>query len=238
MVEFNADHQGGKYDVKSIQVEPDNMFDVLKMSKGIVRLHTVYNEQFKKMNSQMDFIDEILAGQKYGNISNEVVYPQSSIDKIIKIWRGGAFVELENDHIRTNEITNYWIVFDEDKLDNDYRHYNLPALEELDPLTHVNDESHFLQMTEEIPNDLAYWKMDLNTINSQWYVPRYYSWDQIIESDTTTMTWGKPFFFSLIKQLRVIWNELYNEIRAYDHEIIKHTQMMGMDKKEFKIKAL
>ena len=58
-----------KYDVKSIQVEPDSIADKLKMSKGLVNLHSAYNEKFKMMNSQMTFLEEVLSGQRYGNVS-------------------------------------------------------------------------------------------------------------------------------------------------------------------------
>ncbi|MDF2423679.1 MAG: hypothetical protein OPY03_00070 [Nitrosopumilus sp.] len=235
---ISPDQEIGKYDVKSIQVEPDKLQDKLALLKGLSTLHKAYNEHFKFMNSQMNFIDEIESGQAYGSIPKDIVYPAKAIDRLHKVWSGGAYVELDKDPIRTNLINNYYIVFDEEDFDDYHEHYPLPPLEELSPLTHVNEEGDFLQMTEEIPNYLAYQGLSLYVINSQWWTPRYYSWEHIMESGKTTLTWGKPFFFSIIKQLRGLWNQQFNEIRAYDHEIIKATKMMGLKNNEFRVSTL
>jgi len=41
----------------------------------------------------------------------------------------------------------------------------------------------------------------------------------------TTNYWGKPFFFSLIKQLRTLWNKYYYIIMPFDHEVIRETKL-------------
>ena len=215
-----------KYDVKSIQVEPDNISDVLKLSKGLVRLHSAYNERFKMMNSQMMFIEEVLSGQRMGIVSNDMQYDPEALMKIKKIWHGGLNYEITRDELKPNIITDYQVVYNENNLDPQKEHYELPALEELDPLTHINEVGLFLEMTEYIPLRLAWWNLSTDQINSQWYSPRYYSWDQIREQPLTKTTnyWGKPFFFSVIKQLRNLWLKYYFILSPIDHEIIRLTK--------------
>ena len=215
-----------KYDVKSIQVEPDSIADVLKMGKGLVRLHSAYNEKFKMMNSQMLFLEEVLSGQRYGNVSTKIQYPAIALDCIKKIWYGGLKYEVTRDPLRPNIITNYDIVYNDVNLDPIKEHFEIPPLQEISPLDHVNDTGLFIEMTEEMPKRLAWWKLSISDINSQWYSPRYYDWDQILEQplSSTTMFWGKPFFFSLIKQLRDLWMKYYYILLPYDHEVIRETK--------------
>ena len=82
-------------------------------------------------------------------------------------------------------------------------------------------------MTEYVPVRLAWWKLSVEQLNSQWYAPRYYSWDHVRSMPLTKTTnyWGKPFFFSLIKQLRTLWNKYYYMIMPYDHEVIRETKL-------------
>jgi hypothetical protein len=215
-----------KYDVKSIQVEPDSMADVLKMGKGLVRLHSAYNERFKMMNSQMTFVQEIISGQRFGNVSDKIKYDAIAIDKLNKIWSGGLYYEITRNPLKPNRISKYEIVYNTVNLDPQKEHFELPPLEELNPLSHVNDTGLFIEMTEYIPVRLAWWKLSIDQVNSQWYSPRYYSWDHIRQQPLTKTTnyWGKPFFFSLIKQLRTLWNKYYYIISPMDHEIIRETK--------------
>lgn len=216
-----------KYDVKSIQVEPDSIADKLKMSKGLVNLHSAYNEKFKMMNSQMTFLEEVLSGQRYGNVSKKVQYDENVISKIQKIWSGGLYYEITRNELKPNRIDKYEIVYNDFNLDDNKEHFELPALEELDPLSHVNDTGLFIEMTEYVPVRLAWWKLSVEQLNSQWYAPRYYSWDHVRSMPLTKTTnyWGKPFFFSLIKQLRTLWNKYYYMIMPYDHEVIRETKL-------------
>ena len=220
------------YDLKSIQVEPDNIADSLKLSKGIVRLHSAYNERFKFMNSQMTFLEEVLSGQKYGIVSNKIVYNENTIMKLRKIWRGGLKYEITRDPLRPNLIIKREIVYNEENLNPNLQHFDIPALEELSPLDHVNDNGLFIEMTEEIPVKLAWNKLKLEDINSQWYRPRYFTYEEIDRLPLTRVTyyWGKPFFFSLIKQLRTLWNKYYYEIMPLDHEVIRETKYSQTEK--------
>ena len=118
-----------KYDVKSIQVEPDSIADKLKMSKGLVNLHSAYNERFKMMNSQMTFLEEVLSGQRYGNVSKKVQYDENVISKIQKIWSGGLYYEITRNELKPNRIDKYEIVYNDFNLDDNKEHFELPALE-------------------------------------------------------------------------------------------------------------
>jgi hypothetical protein len=229
-----------KYDLKSIQVEPDNMADVLKMGKGIVRLHSAYNENFKRMNAFMEYIEDVVSGQNFGNVSDKVKYPERTLMKIRKIWNGDLNLELTRDPRRPNIILDRKIVYDEENLDPTKKHFILPPLKEIAPLDHINDNGLFLEMHEEIPVSLAWHKLKVNDINSLWYFPKFNTVDEVkaLPLTTTTYFWGKPFFFSLIKQLRTLWDKYYHEMSPMDNEIIRLTKLMQREDNKPKIAVL
>ena len=140
------------------------------------------------------------------------------------------YFEITRDEMKPNRIIKYEVVYEE-HLDPMKESFELPALQEID--SHVNDVGLFIEMTKYIPVRLAWWKLSINQLNSQWYQAKYYSWDQIrsLPLSRTTNFWGKPFFFSL---LRILWDKYYFELSATDHEIIRKTKII----KQFQIKSL
>lgn len=222
---------------KSIRYHSPDFGEVLQMFMGLNDANQGFDHFFLLCQNFMMFVPQVLESIRQGVIKTNVEIDKKAWSKLQKIWEGRIYLLVTRNQHNIGKVESREILFEPIESMWNQELIKLPSLQNLNPVSHIKDNTLFIRIREPVPIRYAFSSMDYRQVVLQggfyWNyrdkrVPMFTSQDDIENSHALTMYVGRHYFHTVINMEKKIYLQYFNIIYVNLHRIINE-QKLGLE---------
>ncbi len=222
---------------KSIRYHSPDFGEVLQMFMGLNDADQGFDHFFLLCQNFMMFVPQVLEAVRQGVIKTNVEIDMDAWQRLEQIWEGNIYLHVKRNKIHPENVESRTILFEPVETLRYDELIELPALQNLNPITHIKNETMFIQIREPVPVRLAFESIDFRQVVLQggFYYdysdgrqPMFTSQKDIANSRDRTMYVSRNYFHAVINIEKKAFMKYFSTLYINLHRII-HEQKLGFE---------
>lgn len=231
---------------KSIRYHSPDFGEVLQMFMGLNDADQGFDHFFLLCQNFMMFVPQVLESIRQGVIKTNVEIDMKAWKRLEQIWYGHIYLLVTRNQMNIGKVESREILFKPIEISWNQELIKLPALQNLNPVSHIKDNTMLIRIREPVPIRHALGGLDYKQVvlQGRFYwdykdkrVPMFTSQDDIENNDGTTMHVSRKYFHWAINVEKKIFLRYFTIIYINLHKIINEQKLGFEDDDKSKIRS-
>lgn len=231
---------------KSIRYHSPDFGEVLQMFMGLNDANQGFDHFFLLCQNFMMFVPQVLEAIRQGVIKTNVEVDMKAWSRLKQIWEGRIYLLVTRNQFNIGKVESRDILFAPIKTRWNQELIKLPSLQNLNPVTHIRDNTLLIRIREPVPIKYGLGSMDYKQVVVQggfyWdfkdrRVPMFTSQNDIENSRAVSMSVGRNYFHTVINREKKTFLEYFTIVYINLHRIINEQKLGFEDDDKSKIRS-
>ena len=196
-----------------------------------------FDHFFLMCENWMKFVPQVLEAISQGVIKTSIEIDETAINRLQQIWEGHIWLLVRRHPRHPEKVVDRIITFSKPKEQYPNEVIQLPALQNLSPVSHIKDATMCIRIREPVPVKYAFAGEDVAQLVLQggFYYnfidgrkPMFQSSSDIQNSRALTMVVSRNYFHSVINIEKKIFLKYFNVVYINFHRILRE-EKLGFD---------